>query len=259
MNVLVCVKIEPDLSMFSAGDWQGVAEGERKYLYARRQLSSFDQSAAEMALSLSGGDLTLITVGDALTQPVLKTMLALDFHQAVRVDPGLDDFRFRPDFIATQLAEFHFHHPQSVIILGSQSSEGQNRQTGFLLAEMLGWPCLTEVNDIQPAADKDLLTVQRRTEDELQTLTLKPPVVLITGTDTQAQLLRIPTLKQKLAAASKPLDVIPAISLPDNTVVSLRGLALKEARRAGEVINGGSVQENVRKLYQQHLAQRWHR
>lgn len=259
MNVLVCVKIEPDLSMLSASDWQSVEDGGCEYPYARRQLSGFDQSAAEMALSLSGHELTLITVGNALIQPVLKTLLALDFHKAVRVEPGLTDFRFRPDFVATQLAAFHFSYPQSIIILGSQSSEGQNRQTGFSLAERLGWPCLTEVSDIRLASEEGLLTVQRRTDDELQTLTLKPPLVLITGTGSQAQLLRIPTLKQKLAAATKPLEVIPSISLNDNASVGLSELTLKETRRAGEIIDGGSVQESVRELYQQHLAQRWQR
>ncbi|QLK60445.1 hypothetical protein GE278_06550 [Enterobacteriaceae bacterium Kacie_13] len=259
MNVMVCVKIEADLSMLAASDWQSVAEGEREVTYARRQLSGFDQSAAEMALSLSGHDLTLMTVGNALIQPVLKTLLALDFARAVRIETQNNDLRFHPGIIAAQIASYHAEHPQSVIILGSQSSEGQNRQTGFLLAEMLGWPCLTEVSEIQATSDTGFLTVQRRTEDELQTLTLKPPVVLITGAGAQAQLLRIPTLKQKLAAAAKPLEMIPAIGLPDNPGVRLSELTLKETGRAGVMIEGGSVQESVRELYQQHLAQRWHR
>ena len=43
------------------------------------------------------------------------------------------------------MAAVHLANPLDLIITGCQSSEGQNGQTPFLLAEMLGWPCFTQV------------------------------------------------------------------------------------------------------------------
>ncbi|MBW6090471.1 hypothetical protein KZ770_10035 [Escherichia coli] len=55
------------------------------------------------------------------------------------------DLRFAPEFVARHIAEWQHQNPLDLIITGCQSSEGQNGQTPFLLAEMLGWPCFTQV------------------------------------------------------------------------------------------------------------------
>lgn len=256
MNIVVCVKVEPDLSMLSASDWQAAERGNIPYDFARWQLSGFDQSAAEMALSLTDVSLTLLTV----ITPVLKTLLALDFQRAVRIDAMSEDLRFHPDAIAALIAGFqHQDEKAGVIILGPQSSEGQNRQTGPLLAEMLGWPCITQVCDIVRAEDPTLLRVVRKTPEAVQTLTVRLPVVLVAGQAAQDRLLRIPTLKQKLAAARKPLDVLRTASLAKLPPVPVVTLALKNSRRGAMIIEGGSPADKARTLYTGYLKSRENR
>lgn len=260
MNIIVCVKVEPDLSMLSASDWQAAERGDIPYDFARWQLSGFDQSAAEMALSLTDVSLTLLTVGREQITPVLKTLLALDFQRAVRIDAAAEDLRFHPNAIAALIAGFHHQDKNaSVIILGPQSSEGQNRQTGPLLAEMLGWPCITQICDIGRAEDPTLLRVVRKTPEAVQTLTVRLPVVLVAGQAAQGRLLRIPTLKQKLAVARKPLDVLRAGSLAQLQPAPAVTLTLWETRRAGVFIEGGSPAEKARTLYTGYLKSRGNR
>ncbi|MBV6816543.1 hypothetical protein KWG64_01140 [Rahnella sp. PD12R] len=260
MNIVVCVKVEPDLSMLSASDWQAAERGDIPYDFARWQLSGFDQSAAEMALNLAEACLTLLTVGGEQITPVLKTLLALDFQRAVRIDAMSEDLRFHPEAIAALIAGFqHQDEKAGVIILGPQSSEGQNRQTGPLLAEMLGWPCITQVCDIGRAEDPTLLRVVRKTPEAVQTLTVRLPVVLVAGQAAQDRLLRIPTLKQKLAAARKPLDVLRAASLAKLPPVPVVTLALKNSRRGAMIIEGGSPADKARTLYTGYLKSRGNR
>ncbi|MFO6296267.1 electron transfer flavoprotein subunit beta/FixA family protein [Rahnella selenatireducens] len=260
MNILVCIKVEPDLTMLAVSDWQTAEHGGIPYDFSRWQLSGFDQSAAEMALSLTDASLTLLTVGGEQTATVLKSLLALDFQRAVRLDAAAEDLRFHPDAIAALIAGFHHQDEKAgVIILGPQSSEGQNRQTGPLLAEMLGWPCITQVSDIGRAEDPTLLRVVRKTTEAVQTLTVRPPVVLIAGTAAQDRLLRIPTLKQKLAAARKPLDVLRAESLAKLPPVPVVTLALKNTRRGAIIIEGGSPADKARMLYTGYLKSRGNR
>jgi len=106
-------------------------------------------------------------------------------------------------------------------------------------------------------AGENLLTVCRQTEALQQTLTIRPPVVLIASPASQARLLRIPTLKQKLSAAGKPLDVLTVRERLSDPVIRLNGLIRQNACRAGVMIDGENVRDSARILYLQHLAQRW--
>lgn len=266
MNIMLCMKIEPDFSMLVDSDWQANEQGQIECRYARRQLNVFDQSAAELALTLADSTpahpLTAVTVGGEDVEPVLKNLLALNITNVVRIAPPAEgDLRFNAHGVAQLLAAFHQSQPlHEVVILGSQSGEGQNRQTGPLLAEMLGWPCVTQVTDIRVTGE-NLLQVTRQTADHRQIMTLRPPVVLVTGQGDQARLLRIPTLKQKLAAARKSFAVL-----------TLEGLALTAAglqtsppilhlqrtapRRAGVMIEGQSPEDKARILYEEFLHHR---
>lgn len=262
MNILLCVKIEPDLGMLSETDWQVDTQGQIATHYARRQLNSFDHSTVSLALvlreSAPAHPLTVVTVGDQHTVPVLKNILALNVDRVVRIaPPEKADLRFNPHAVAQILAAFH-HSQQgpAVIILGEQSGEGQNRQTGPLLAEMLGYPCVTQVTEISEVQE-GLLRVTRQTAGYLQQLTLRPPVVLVTGNAAEAGL-PVPTLKQKLAAAAKAFDVVTVEQLGVPIAAlhpSVQNLSLTRllTKRAGDIIAGNSTSEKVQYLCQQFL------
>ena len=266
MNIMLCMKIEPDFSMLADSDWQANEQGQIECRYARRQLNVFDQSAAELALMLAddvpANQLTAVTVGGDDVEPVLKNLLALNITKTVRIAPPVEgDLRFNAHGVAQLLAAFHQSQPlHEVVILGSQSGEGQNRQTGPLLAEMLGWPCVTQVTDIRVTGE-NLLLVTRQTADHQQKITLRPPIVLVSGQGEQARLLRIPTLKQKLAAARKFSELLT----PENLALTPAGLQfsppilhLKHTapRRAGVMIEGPGPVEKARILYEKFLRHR---
>ncbi len=66
--------------------------------------------------------------------------------------------------------------PLELIITGCQSSEGQNGQTPFLLAEMLGWPCFTQVERF--TLDAPFITLEQRTENGLRCCRVRLPAVI---------------------------------------------------------------------------------
>lgn len=81
-------------------------------------------------------------MGDERALHWLRYLMALGFEDAVLLET-VADLRFAPEFVARHIAEWQRQNPLDLIITGCQSSEGQNGQTPFLLAEMLGWPCFT--------------------------------------------------------------------------------------------------------------------
>ncbi|SPX17066.1 electron transfer flavoprotein subunit YgcR [Escherichia coli] len=83
--------------------------------------------------------LTALSMGDERALHWLRYLMALGFEEAVLLETAAD-LRFAPEFVARHIAEWQHQNPLDLIITGCQSSEGQNGQTPFLLAEMLAGP-----------------------------------------------------------------------------------------------------------------------
>lgn len=266
MNLLLAIKVAPDLGMLAQPDWQPDEQLQIDTSFARRLLSGYDESAAEMVLMLRDKmelNLSVLTVADAMAEPVLKQLLALEYQQAVRIAPPADwDLRFNPAAIAALIAAYQQQVvAQSVIVMGAQSIEGQSGQTPLMLAEHLGWPCITGVCQLAPATEAGALQVTRQSAYGLEVMTVKLPLVLAVGNSQQACALRVPTLKQKLAAGRRQiLHLSPAdlgvMMLPPSDV-RLCGLAQVEHRRAGALIEGDSVAQKVQRLCRDYLSERW--
>lgn len=266
MNLLLAIKVAPDLGMLAKSDWQPDERLQIDTRFARRLLSGYDESAAEMVLMLRDErelNLSVLTVADAMAEPALKQLMALEYQQAVRIEPPAEwDLRFNPATVAALIAAYQQHMgSQQVIVMGAQSLEGQNSQTPLLLAERLGWPCITGVCQLAAAEEVRALRVTRQTAYGQEVMTVMPPLVLVVGNSQQASALRVPTLMQKLAAGKlqvqrlSPTDL--AIAEQPTSDVQLCGLSYVEHRRAGVVIEGDSVEQKVQRLCQDYLRERW--
>ena len=190
MKILGCFKIVPDLDLIAQEDW--IADGQLQVDtgYAKLLWNCFDEGALEMMLKLSdlseGFDvvyeLNALTVGRLRHEPFLKTLYALGFSHAVRAEAEEDvDLRFAPGLIADVAAKYIKENaPQDVVVMGTQSSDGSNMKTPLLLAEKLGWPCITQVTALEPVDEKHLkVTSQEDGKTAVQVVTV--PVVLAVG------------------------------------------------------------------------------
>ncbi|WP_025119572.1 MULTISPECIES: hypothetical protein [unclassified Serratia (in: enterobacteria)] len=266
MNLLLAIKVAPDLGMLAQSDWQPDERLQIDTRFARRLLSGYDESAAEMVLMLRDQmelSLSVLTVADAMAEPALKQLMALEYQQAVRIEPPADwDLRFNPATIAALVAAYQQQiAPQQVIVMGAQSLEGQNSQTPLMLAERLGWPCITGVCQLAAAEQVGGLRVTRQTAFGQEVMTVMPPLVLVVGNSQQASALRVPTLQQKLAAGKRQIQHLSPTDLAMTEQpagdVHLRGFTHVEHRRAGVVIEGGSIEQKVQQLCQDYLRERW--
>lgn len=266
MNLLLAINIAPDLGMLPPHDWLPDEQLQIDTRFIRRLLSGYDECAAEMVLMLRDVmalNLSVLTIADATVDPVLKQLLALEYQQAVRITPPAEwDLRFNSMAVAALIAAYQQQiATHSVIVMGKQSIEGQNGQTPLLLAEHLNWPCITGVCHLAPATEAGALQVTRQTAYGMEVMTVMPPMVLVVGNAQQASALRVPTLKQKLAAAKRQVcSLTPGelgITALPTSHVQLCRLTPIEHRRAGVVIEGDSVAQKVQRLCQEYLTDRW--
>ena len=269
MRILVSFKVTPDFEALREADWAaGAADGVRTR-YVRRILNCFDESALELALRLSEAlagqgdatDLSALSVGGRETDPYLKTLLALGYGRAARVEPeaALD---FAPAVTAELIARYVQQIDHSdLLLVGCRSGPGDGGTMPFRVAENLGWPCLTQVVDMAPLAD-DRVRVACMVDEGLLRATIRPPCVLAVGNAVVSRL-RVPTLTDRLAQRGKPITVLSAGDLGvdiaeelSRETCALTGLTVIDRARPGVIVNGGTPRAKAQALFAAHLKTR---
>jgi electron transfer flavoprotein alpha/beta subunit len=149
MKFLACFKIVPDLDMMPQGDWPLGESWTVDVQHVRTLWNCFDEGVLEMLLKLKdripATAISALTIGGPGCDPYLKTLYALGYEKAVRVAYG-GDLRFVPELTARIVTAYAKKNGDiDALIMGSQSSEGNNGKTPMLTAEYLGWPCISQV------------------------------------------------------------------------------------------------------------------
>jgi electron transfer flavoprotein beta subunit len=294
VRILVAFKVTPDLEMLRDADWAGAAARGVETRFARRILNCFDESALELVLRAADGlaahrtratgapagapsvELGAVSIGGREVEPYLKTLVALGYERATRIDPGTaepergarasrdatTDLDFAPAVVAALIARYASEVDRSdVVVLGCRSGPGDGGTVPFRVAEELGWPCLSQVTELEPTADGRLRTTWA-TDGGLLRATTRGPCVLAIGNAVVSSL-RAPTLKERLAHRDEPLDVLPADALGVDVAGACRdqtsaliGLEPIDRSRAGAVLDGPTPQAKARTLFETHLRAR---
>jgi len=266
MRILVCFKVTPDYEALRDADWVAGPGDAVRSRYVRRVLNCFDESALELALrlreTLTQGDaaagLGALSVGGHETEPFFATLYALGYERAARIEPGaaLD---YAPAATAALIAGYARRVDRSdLLLLGSRCGPGDSGTVPFLVAEELGWPCLTQVTDVEPTGDEGL-RVTCAADDGRLGLTVRPPCVLAIGNALVSHL-RVPTLTERLARRELRADVLtPGDVGVDLSVATgrapaaLEGLERIDRSRAGVVVDGDTPVEMARALFEAHV------
>ena len=268
MNITVCFKTMADTALLLERDWVADSRLGVETGFVRRIFNCFDESALELALRLAqrlgeGGEapeLTALTMDDHRADTFLRLLLAAGFDRAVRIEPENEgDLRFNPRYVSRVLAAQIAEAGGQDLILAGYQGEGDNRQTGPLLAERLGRPCIFNVAGAVPAARPGRLTVTSRRDGVGLVQTVDLPLVLVAGNAAEAPYLRSPTLKQRMLAQKKPIEVRTVSDLglagppSADSDISPAGMVRQRRVRQCRLIQGRGPAEKARLLYEHHL------
>jgi len=281
MRIAVGFKVTPDYEALRASDWARAAAGDVDTRYVRRVLDTFDESALELALRLRDAraaqgretGLAAFSVAGREADPFLKTLQALGFERAARVDAGGEaagsggdrgagaGLDFAPLAVAQVIAACTLELGGDVLLLGCRSGPGDDGTIPFFVAEALGRPCVTQVTVIEPAGE-DSLRVTFAADDGPVRATVRTPCVLAVGNAIVSHL-RVPTLTDRLAAREAAIAELQAIDLDVDVVAAigrepavLTGLAPVDRSRAGVIARGATPTAKARDLYDAHLRAR---
>jgi electron transfer flavoprotein beta subunit len=272
MRILVSFKVTPDYEALRKADWAAGAKSAQDGVetrYVRRILNCFDESALEMALRLRetlakrsvASSLEAVSVGGREAETYLKTLMALGYELAARVRPqaALD---FAPSTVASLIAGYvrQTDH-RGTLMLGCRSGPGDSGTVPFLVAETLGWPCLTQVTEVEPL-DDDRLRVTCATDGGLLRATLRTPCVLAIGNAVVSRL-RVPTLKDRLTRRDEPVHLVEASDLGVDVGAErlrepclLTSLETIDRTRDSVIVGGETARAKAQALFDGHLKTR---
>lgn len=211
----------------------------------KMSINPFCEIAVEEAVRLKdkgiATEIVVVSIGDNKSQEQLRAAMAIGADRAILVETAT---ALEPLAVAKCLKQIVERESPQLIILGKQSIDGDNNQTGQMLAALCQLPQGTFASEV--TVEEGSVRVTREIDGGLQTLTLQLPAVITT--DLRLNEPRFASLPNIMKAKKKPLDIIPVADLgvDVNPRIDLLKVELPAERAAG--VKVASVEELVDKL-----------
>jgi electron transfer flavoprotein beta subunit len=206
MNIVVCMKqiLDPEISVRDFRIDTARREAERGS--AALVTNIFCENALETALQFReahGGKITALTCGSDSAEDVLRKSLALRADEAVLIaSPAANP---DPLFVAQTLAAgIRKIGSFDIVLCGREAGDWGAGQTGALLAEELGVPCVAFAESFEPAAETGKIRVKRQTDSGWELFESATPLVM-TITNHEHNVPRIPKTRDVMQSYRKPL------------------------------------------------------
>lgn len=211
----------------------------------KMSMNPFDEIAVEEAIRLKEAgkaeEIIIVSVGPTTAQETIRTGLAMGGDRGILVE---HDGETEPLAVAKVLKAIVAEENPDIVLLGKQAIDGDNNQTGQMLAQLLGWPQGTFASEV--VAEEGSVNVTREIDGGLETVKLNLPAVITT--DLRLNEPRYASLPNIMKAKRKPIDMKTAGDYGVDMGTRLTVLKVEEPpkREAGIMVE--SVEELVGKL-----------
>lgn len=211
----------------------------------KMSMNPFCEIAVEEAIRLKEAgkvsEVIVVSIGPAKAQEQIRAAMAIGADRGILVQT---DESIEPLAVAKCLKALVDKESPELVILGKQSIDGDNNQTGQMLAALTGFGQGTFASEV--VVNDGSVAVTREVDGGLQTVELKLPAVVTT--DLRLNEPRYASLPNIMKAKRKPLETL---SLEDLGVdasprVKILSVALPPERKGG--IKVASVEELLEKL-----------
>lgn len=244
MKILVCISSVPDTTSkinFTADKSQFDKSG------IQWVINPWDEFALSKAVKMQASDgatVTVVTVGDAITEPVIRKALAIGANDAIRVNTeAKDSFS-----VAKEIADVAKNGSYDLIFCGRESIDYNGGAVPGMVAQLLDQPFINacvglEVNGAEVNAIREI-------EGGKETVSVKLPAVIAgqKGLVDEKDLI-IPNMRGIMSARTKALNVVE----PTNSEAKVDSVSFDSvpARAAVQLIDADNLDELVRLLHEE--------
>lgn len=240
MKILVCISKSPDTTSKIAFTDNNTKFDENGVQYI---VNPYDEwYALVRALEIketSGGNVTIITVGSAADEAVIRKALAIGADDAVRIDADPKDAYYT----AIQIAEYAKSNGFDLVLTGKETINYNGSQVGGMIAEALDAAFVSVATKLD--VNGSSLTLEREIAGGIEVVETSLPAVVSCAKGMAEQ--RIPNMRGIMAARTKPLQVVPPASVEELT--SYAGYTMPNAKSACKMIDPANMDELVELLH----------
>ncbi len=242
MKILVCVSKTLDTTAKVSFSADGTAFNEAGAQYI---MNPYDEwYALVRALELKetlGGTVTLLNVGGADNETVMRKGLAIGADDAVRIDISPKSALGA----AKQIAEYARSQAYDLILLGKETIDYNGSEVGAMVAELLDMPYVSYVSKLDMSGAT--ATLERDIEGGTEVVEVETPFVASAAKGMAEQ--RIPNMRGIMTAKTKQLLVVDPVAFNDPAViVSYR---LPPQKTAVKMVSPDDMDELVRLLHEE--------
>ncbi|MCP9236456.1 electron transfer flavoprotein subunit beta/FixA family protein [Lewinella sp. JB7] len=243
MKLLVCVSKTPETTtkIQLTADGKEIDTAGVQYI-----MNPYDEwYALVRALELkesAGGSVTILNVGPADNDSVIRKGLAIGADDAVRIDVSEEKDSL---YTARQIAEYAKSQAYDIIFFGKETISYNGSEVGAMVAEFLDLPYVGEASHLE--VDGGKATITRDIEGGEEVIEVDTPVAVSAAKGMAEQ--RIPNMRGIMMAKRKPLEVVAAVDYPDTT----RIVTYEKPEEKGSVklIDPDNMDELVRLLHEE--------
>ena len=232
-KIMVCLKrvVDYNVRVRVKPDGSGLAlDG------VKMAINPFDEIALEEALRIrerqDAEEILAVSIGSADCQQQLRTGLAMGADRALLVETDND---LEPLGIARALKTLVDREEPDLVIMGKQAIDGDNNQTGQMLAAIWDRPQATFTSEL--TIDGTTATATREVDAGLEVIEFDLPAVVTT--DLRLNEPRYVKLPDIMKAKKKPLDVISLAELTEDSapMFTVVNVAPPEERTKGIIVD----------------------
>ena len=235
MKILVCISKAPDTTSKIAFTDGGSKFDENGVQFI---VNPYDEwYALVRALELKetgGGSVTILSVGGADYEPIIRKALAIGADEAVRIDAAESDSLY----VAKQIAAYANGKGFDIIFCGKETINYNGSVVPGMVAELLDLPFVSLAMKLN--MNGNVATIEREVAGGEEVIEVNTPFVVSAAKGMAEQ--RIPNMRGIMAARTKPLEVVPAAAADAST--SVKSYALPPAKSGCKYIdaeNAGSL------------------
>jgi electron transfer flavoprotein beta subunit len=144
-------------------------------------------------------EVIIVSAGAAQAQETIRTWLAMGADRGVLIQ---SEIALEPLAVAKLLKAVVEKEGADLVLMGKQAIDGDNNQTGQMLAALLGWPQGTFISKLEKSDSG--IKVTREVDGGLEILDLKMPAVLTV--DLRLNEPRYASLPNIMKAKKKQID-----------------------------------------------------
>lgn len=214
MKILVCISSVPDTTSkinFTPDNCKFDPTGVQFIINPNDE---FCLTKAILLKEKLGATITLINVGTAETEPILRKAYAIGADDIIRIDAIPTDALM----VATEIAKVAKEGAYDLIICGKESLDYNGGMVGGYLAALLDLPFINKCIGLEIEGNN--VTAAREVEGGKELLLASLPLVIAGQKGlTQEKDLRIPNMRNLMAARTKAIDVRAAEAASKGTTI----------------------------------------